>query len=86
MTNKYVITGLIFVFWVMFVNDIDLLYVLDKNKRLNEIKAEVEQLKDLNDHTRDLLEDYQTNPKTAEQFAREEILYEKTGRGGLYRP
>lgn len=76
-TNKYVFTGLIFAVWITFIHDIDLIYVMKANKELKELKKEVVDLEDKNKHTRALLEDYQSNPKTAEQFAREEYYMKK---------
>lgn len=75
--NKYVITAIIFVFFITFINDIDLIFVLKSRAELNDLKDEVDQLVEENEHLSKVLKDYQSNNETAEKFARENYYMHK---------
>lgn len=75
--NKYFITSLVFVVFITFINDIDLIYVLKSRMALNDLKNEVEQLEEENLHLSKVLKDYTSNKETAEKFARENYYMHK---------
>ncbi len=69
--NKYIITGLAFVIWMTFINDIDLIYIFNSRAELRDVKAEVERLKLANQEAKESLLDLSTNQESLEKFARE---------------
>ncbi len=75
--NKYVITSFVFLVFITFINDIDLIYVLKSRAELNNLQEEVERLKEENLHLNTTLSDYKNNKETAEKFARENYYMHK---------
>jgi len=75
--NKYFITSIVFVVFITFINDIDLIYVLQTKADLNHLKDEVDQLEEENIHLSKVLDDYLSNKETAEKFARENYYMHK---------
>ncbi|MEO6187242.1 MAG: septum formation initiator family protein [Ginsengibacter sp.] len=75
--NKYLITGSIFVVWILFFdrNDVGL-----QLKRVGELKTLKESEKKMDKQiadTREELNLLKTNPKTLEKYAREKYLMKK---------
>lgn len=75
--SKYVITTIAFLVVITFINDIDLVYVMGAHAELNEIKDEVDRLKEEEKRTIQILDDYKNNKGTAEEFAREHYYMHK---------
>lgn len=75
--NKFVLTPIIFVVWMLFFNDVDLLFVMRSKQELNAMQNEVEYLKEQNELTREQLHDLTTNKETLEKFARETYFMKK---------
>ncbi|MFN8775253.1 MAG: FtsB family cell division protein [Flavobacteriales bacterium] len=69
--NKYALATVIFVFWIMFVNDIDVFYMIRSRLELRALTEEVEAMKRKNIEARQSLHDLSTNLATLERFARE---------------
>lgn len=75
--NKYVLTPLVFVIWVCFINEVDLFFIYRSRAELSDMKKEMEYLKEQNEITREALKDLTTNDATLEKFAREEYFMKK---------
>ena len=75
--NKYVITSFLFVFWILFLDD----YNLINQKRMQDKVDELVQQKEFysseikSDSTK--LSDLKNDPKQQEKFAREKFLMKK---------
>lgn len=76
LTNRFVIVSIIFVIWIVFIDDNSLIYLHKLNKELKKteerknfyqekIKEQKEELKNLND------------PKKLQKYAREKLLMKK---------
>lgn len=76
--NKYIIATLAFAVWVMFINDVDLFYVLGSRAELNEMKAEVARLNAETARAAEALHDLD-NPANLEKFARETYFLQRPG-------
>jgi len=63
--------SVVFLFWIMFVNDIDLFYIIRSRLELRSLTKEVELMKQRNGEARQSLHDLTTNLGTLEKFARE---------------
>ncbi|MFN8699575.1 MAG: FtsB family cell division protein [Flavobacteriales bacterium] len=69
--NKYALASVVFVFWIMFVNDIDVFYIIRSRMELVALTEEAERMKEKNIQARQSLHDLTTNVGTLEKFARE---------------
>jgi len=69
--NKYALATTIFLFWIAFVNDIDLFFIARSRMELRSLTEEVEVMKLKNAEARQSLHDLSTNLATLEKFARE---------------
>lgn len=69
--NKYALASVVFLFWIMFINDIDLFYIIRSRIELHTLSREVELMKQRNAEARQSLHDLTTNLTTLEKFARE---------------
>ena len=59
---------------MMFLNDIDLIFVMKTRAELNDLKDQVEHLEQEIAHAEEALVDLSTNRESLEKFAREEYL------------
>jgi cell division protein FtsB len=75
--NKYVLTPVLFLFWMAFFNDVDLFFIYESRKELNDMKEQVDYFTKENALTREALHDLSTNDKTLEKFAREQYFMKK---------
>ena len=75
--NKYILTPIIFMLWVLFFNDVDLFFIIKSRGELRDMKREMEYLERENELTREALYDLTTNDATLEKFAREEYFMKK---------
>ena len=75
--NRYSATALIGLFWVMFISDVDLIFIAKENAKLQEMRKEVEntQLKD--NELRLQLEEIDKNPAILERVARERYFMKR---------
>ncbi len=76
--NKYIIASLGFAVWVMFINDIDVFYVMQSRSELNEMKGEVARLNAETARAAEALRDLD-NPANLEKFARETYFLQRPG-------
>ena len=76
--NKYMIASLCFAIWVMFINDIDVFYVMQSRSELNNMKGEVARLNAETDRAAEALRDLD-NPANLEKFARETYFLQRPG-------
>jgi len=75
--NKYVLTTLFFLIWLLFFDRHDLISQFKLRKELKKLEEEKEfYLREIEKDTKNLNE-LLTNPKTLEKFAREKYLMEK---------
>jgi cell division protein DivIC len=75
--NKYLLTLSAFLLWMLFLNDIDLVFVIQTRAELADLRDQVEHLREETDHARESLLDLNTNQESLEKFAREEYLMRK---------
>ncbi len=75
--NKYALTGMVFLLWLLFFDRNDLISQFKISSELNKLKEEkrffLEEIKKDQENLLDL----KTNPKTLEKFARENYLMKK---------
>lgn len=76
--NKYIIATLGFGIWVMFINDIDVFYVLRSKQELGRMQTEVERLNAETERAQEALFDMD-NPANLEKFARETYFLQRPG-------
>ena len=77
MTNKYLITGITFVIWMMFFDRNDFSLQLKRSHELKRLQAsEAEMDKQIAD-TRQELNRLKTNPQTLEKYAREKFMMKR---------
>ena len=74
--NKYILTLSAFLLWMLFLNDIDLVFVVQTRAELADLRDQVEHLQDETDRARESLIDL-NNQESLEKFAREEYLMRK---------
>ena len=75
--NKYMLTLSAFLLWMLFLNDIDLVFVVQTRAELADLRSQVEHLQEETDRARESLIDLNTNQESLEKFAREEYLMRK---------
>lgn len=76
--NKYIISSLVFLVWMTFLNDIDLVFVIQKRQELTELREQVERLEDEIIIAEEALDDLNNNTESLEKFAREEYLMRRS--------
>ena len=76
--NKYILTLSAFLLWMLFLNDIDLVFVAQTRAELADLRDQVEHLQEETDRARESLVDLNTNQESLEKFAREEYLMRKS--------
>jgi cell division protein FtsB len=75
--NKYITTTLGFLVWMLFFNDIDLVYVIQQKRALNDMEQRSQDLKQACERAEENLFNLTTNTENLERFAREEYLMKK---------
>ena len=75
--NKYMLTLSAFLLWMLLLNDIDLVFVVQTRAELADLRDQVEHLQEETDRARESLIDLNTNQESLEKFAREEYLMRK---------
>lgn len=75
--NRYSATALIGLFWVMFISDVDLIFIAKENAKLQEMRKEVENTQLKNSELRLQLEEIDKNPAILERVARERYFMKR---------
>ena len=75
--NKYTLSTLVFLLWLTFFNEIDLIYIFQSRKEVAGLKAEVKRMKEDNVKAAQALHDLTTNTYSLEKFARENYYMKK---------
>jgi len=75
--NKYILSGLLFLVWMLLFDDNRIISLIKFNKELKDVKSEKNYyLKEIKNNTK-LLELLKNNPKELEKYAREKYLMKK---------
>lgn len=69
--NKYTLSTVVFLLWLTFFNEIDLIYIFQSRKEVAALRTEVQRMKDDNARATEALRDLTTNTYSLEKFARE---------------
>ena len=77
--NKYVLTGVSFLLWVLFFDHNNFFRYLDYQNELNDIKQKKAYYQDQIQKTRKDVELIKTNPLWLEKIAREQYLMKRSG-------
>ena len=72
--NKYVVASILFMIWVTFINDIDLIFIMKSKSELNEMKEQLDYYEEQNQQTSESLAEITTDKNTLERFAREQYF------------
>jgi cell division protein DivIC len=79
LTNKYLITSVFFIVWMLFFDQRDYFQLRDRQAELNKLEAKKRYYVREIEKTQKELEDLQHNPAALEKFAREHYLMKKDG-------
>jgi cell division protein FtsB len=69
--NKYTLSTVVFVLWLTFFNEIDLIYIFQSRREVAALRNEVQRMKDDNARATQALIELTTNAASLEKFARE---------------
>ncbi|MFN5620016.1 MAG: FtsB family cell division protein [Flavobacteriales bacterium] len=69
--NKYTLSTVVFLLWLTFFNEIDLIYIFQSRREVTALRNEVQRMKDDNARATQSLFDLTTNAASLEKFARE---------------
>jgi cell division protein FtsB len=69
--NKYTLSTVVFLLWLTFFNEIDLIYIFQSRREVTALRTEVQRMKDDNARATEALHDLTTNTYSLEKFARE---------------
>jgi cell division protein FtsB len=75
--NKYVITTVVFIVWMLFIDQTSFIDRFTLRKNIKTMKSEQERLHDEIIRNREMLNDLQNITEHLEKFAREEYLMKK---------
>ncbi len=75
--NKYVITFLVFIIWMLFFDQNNIIDRVSLNKRINELKNQKEHYEEEIIDNQQRMEELQNNRESLEKFAREQYLMKK---------
>ena len=78
-TNKYVLTGVIFLIVTFFIGDSTLFRHYEYNRQINELENEIVKYKKEETENRRKLEMLKSDNENLERFAREKYLMTKSG-------
>lgn len=76
-TNKFLLTGIAFVIWMLFFDRNDLPSQMKRMRQLIHLQESEELLSEKIENTKSELELLKTNPETLEKYAREKYLMKK---------
>jgi cell division protein FtsB len=69
--SKYTLSTVVFLLWLTFFNEIDLIYIFQSRREVAALRNEVQRMKDDNEKATQALRDLTTNTYSLEKFARE---------------
>jgi cell division protein FtsB len=69
--SKYTLSTVVFLLWITFFNEIDLIYIFQSRREVVALRNEVQRMKDDNAKATESLHDLTTNSYSLEKFARE---------------
>ncbi len=75
--NKYVITVVLFVVWMTFLDGDDIFRRYELEHKLDKLKKERAELIENNENTRRKIDELKSNREKLEKFAREEYIMKK---------
>lgn len=75
--NKYLLTGIFFLVWMLFFNEKDLISEFKKRAKLRELQKSERHLTETIKETKLELGQLKTNAQTIEKYAREKYLMKK---------
>jgi cell division protein FtsB len=75
--NKYLITFIIFLFWIFFIDTFDILTQIKMNKELKQLKKQEEFYKSEIEKDSTTIHNLNNIPEEQERFARERFLMKK---------
>ena len=75
--NKYVLTLLIFITWMLFFDRNDIISQIGMRSKLNQMKQDKLYYTEEIEKNKKEMEELMTNPKTLEKFAREKYLMKR---------
>ena len=78
-TNKYLLDGVFFIIWMLFVDQRDYFQQKERRDELRKLEMKKEYYQKEIDKTRKELGDLQNSPAALERFAREHYLMKKEG-------
>ena len=76
--QKYMLTGLVFVFWLSFIDSNNFFQQWESMRELHKMKEVREYYKNKVQENSDMLHELKTNPEVLERYAREEYLMKRT--------
>ena len=77
MKNKYLLTGVVFLVWLLFFDDRDILTNVQHQRELKALEASRDHYNELIKTTKTELEQLQHNPAVLEKYAREKYRMKK---------
>ncbi len=77
--NKYSLTTVFFIVWMLFFDQRDIFYVLEQKQKLKELEIKKKYYQQEIEKTKKDLTDLQYNSAAIEKFAREKYLMKKDG-------
>ncbi len=79
LANKYILSIIFFMVWMLFFDQKDIFSTLEKRKELKELKNKnAYYIKEIEKSKMELI-DFQSNPAAIEKFAREHYMLKKDG-------
>lgn len=79
LTNKYLLTAVFFLVWMLFVDQRDFFQQRERKAELQKLEAKKRYYQEEINKARKTLTDLQSNPAALEKFARERYLMKKDG-------
>ena len=70
--NKYVLTGLLFIIWLFFFDQNNMVNRMNLSRRINDLEKQKEHYKHEIDENRKRMDELKSNPENLEKFAREQ--------------
>lgn len=77
MKNKYLVSGTLFLTWMLFISEKDLISVFGKREKLRELKNSELQLSEKINSAKQEQAQLRSDAETIEQYAREKYLMKK---------
>lgn len=82
--NKYILTLLVFIVWMMFLDDNNMIYKMKCNKEIKQLLNDKEFYLKKKEEDKKRLEELRTNDKNLEKFAREQYFMKKENEDIFY--